>query len=203
MLTPEPGTDELQLTAVFPAVTVEEARAATGWPLQVGRRSRSDRSRRRPGTRNPARTACAHARGTQPPRARSRLTREHIPRSPPCRTRNPRRLEPPPEDGTSRAECPGHDRTRRRGRFALVSARLSVRDVARPRHRGLGRRRQPVPRFRRRHRRVRDGPRPPEGGHRDQGGGRQVPAHLERLLAREHDPADRAAGRAWRRWASR
>ncbi len=30
---------------------------------------------------------------------------------------------------------------------------------------------------------------------RDQGGGRQVPAHLERLLAREHDAADRAAGR--------
>ena len=35
VLTPEPGTDELQLTALFPGATVEEARAATGWPLQV------------------------------------------------------------------------------------------------------------------------------------------------------------------------
>jgi len=35
MLTPEPGTDELQLTALFHGATVEEARAATGWPLKV------------------------------------------------------------------------------------------------------------------------------------------------------------------------
>lgn len=35
VLTPEPGTDELQLTALFPGATVDEARAATGWPLQV------------------------------------------------------------------------------------------------------------------------------------------------------------------------
>ncbi len=90
LLTPEPGTDELQLTAVFPEVTVDQARAATGWPLQVGGRSRSDRSADAHRTRNPARTAGAHARGTQPPRARSRVTREHIPRSPPCRTRTPR-----------------------------------------------------------------------------------------------------------------
>ena len=35
LLTPEPGTDELRLTAVFPEVTVDQARAATGWPLQA------------------------------------------------------------------------------------------------------------------------------------------------------------------------
>ncbi len=35
VLTPEPVTDELQLTALFAGVTIDEARAATGWPLQV------------------------------------------------------------------------------------------------------------------------------------------------------------------------
>jgi len=35
VLTPAPVTDELQLTALFAGVTVDEARAATGWPLQV------------------------------------------------------------------------------------------------------------------------------------------------------------------------
>lgn len=35
VLTPEPGTDELHLTALFPGATAAEARAATGWPLQV------------------------------------------------------------------------------------------------------------------------------------------------------------------------
>jgi glutaconate CoA-transferase subunit B len=35
LLTPEPGTDELQLTALFPGATVDEARAATGWPLKI------------------------------------------------------------------------------------------------------------------------------------------------------------------------
>ncbi len=35
LLTPAPVTDELQLTALFAGVTVAEARAATGWPLQV------------------------------------------------------------------------------------------------------------------------------------------------------------------------
>ena len=35
VLTPEPGSDELHLTALFPGATVDEARAATGWPLQV------------------------------------------------------------------------------------------------------------------------------------------------------------------------
>jgi glutaconate CoA-transferase subunit B len=35
VLAPAPVTDELQLTALFAGVTVDEARAATGWPLQV------------------------------------------------------------------------------------------------------------------------------------------------------------------------
>jgi glutaconate CoA-transferase subunit B len=34
-LTPDPETDELQLSALFPGATPDEARAATGWPLQV------------------------------------------------------------------------------------------------------------------------------------------------------------------------
>jgi glutaconate CoA-transferase subunit B len=34
-LEPHPGTDELQLTGLYPGVTVEAARAATGWPLEV------------------------------------------------------------------------------------------------------------------------------------------------------------------------
>jgi glutaconate CoA-transferase subunit B len=35
VLTPEAGTDELQLTALFPGATIDEARAATGWPLKI------------------------------------------------------------------------------------------------------------------------------------------------------------------------
>jgi glutaconate CoA-transferase subunit B len=35
VLRPHPETDELQLAALYPGVTVEAARAATGWPLQV------------------------------------------------------------------------------------------------------------------------------------------------------------------------
>jgi glutaconate CoA-transferase subunit B len=35
VLAPEPGSDELHLTALFPGATVAAARAATGWPLQV------------------------------------------------------------------------------------------------------------------------------------------------------------------------
>jgi glutaconate CoA-transferase subunit B len=35
MLAPEPGSQELQLSALFPEVTVDEARAAVGWPLKV------------------------------------------------------------------------------------------------------------------------------------------------------------------------
>jgi glutaconate CoA-transferase subunit B len=35
MLTPAPGSDELQLSALFPGATVDEARAAAGWPLMV------------------------------------------------------------------------------------------------------------------------------------------------------------------------
>ncbi len=33
ILRPHPETDELQLTALYPGVTLESARAATGWPL--------------------------------------------------------------------------------------------------------------------------------------------------------------------------
>ncbi len=35
VLRPHPDTDELQLTALYPGVTVEAARKATGWPLRV------------------------------------------------------------------------------------------------------------------------------------------------------------------------
>jgi glutaconate CoA-transferase subunit B len=35
LLAPEPETDELRLTALFPGVTIDDARAATGWPLAV------------------------------------------------------------------------------------------------------------------------------------------------------------------------
>jgi glutaconate CoA-transferase subunit B len=35
LLTPDPQTDELHLTALFPGVGVDAARAATGWPLAV------------------------------------------------------------------------------------------------------------------------------------------------------------------------
>jgi glutaconate CoA-transferase subunit B len=35
VLRPHPQTDELQLTALYPGVTVEAVRAATGWPLKV------------------------------------------------------------------------------------------------------------------------------------------------------------------------
>ena len=34
-LTPEPGSDELVLSALFPGVTADEARAAVGWPLRA------------------------------------------------------------------------------------------------------------------------------------------------------------------------
>ncbi|MBF6024078.1 CoA-transferase subunit beta [Lysobacter niastensis] len=35
VLTPHPQTDELQLSALFEEATIEEARAATGWPLAL------------------------------------------------------------------------------------------------------------------------------------------------------------------------
>jgi glutaconate CoA-transferase subunit B len=38
LLTPEAGSEELQLSALFPGVTVDEARAAVGWPLRVAAR---------------------------------------------------------------------------------------------------------------------------------------------------------------------
>jgi glutaconate CoA-transferase subunit B len=35
VLRPNPGTFELELTALYPGVSVEAARVATGWPLKV------------------------------------------------------------------------------------------------------------------------------------------------------------------------
>jgi len=35
VLRPHPQTEELQLSALYPGVSVDAARAATGWPLQV------------------------------------------------------------------------------------------------------------------------------------------------------------------------
>jgi len=35
ILTPEPGSEELRLTALFAGVSADEARAAVGWPLRV------------------------------------------------------------------------------------------------------------------------------------------------------------------------
>jgi glutaconate CoA-transferase subunit B len=35
VLQPHPASDELQLAALFDGTTVDEARAATGWPLKV------------------------------------------------------------------------------------------------------------------------------------------------------------------------
>jgi glutaconate CoA-transferase, subunit B len=37
LLAPHPDTEELELTALYPGVTVEAARAATGWPLRLAR----------------------------------------------------------------------------------------------------------------------------------------------------------------------
>jgi glutaconate CoA-transferase subunit B len=37
-LAPHPDTDELQLVALFDGVTVDEARAAVGWPLMLADR---------------------------------------------------------------------------------------------------------------------------------------------------------------------
>ena len=38
MLTPDPDSEELQLSALYDGVTVDEARAAVGWPLRVTER---------------------------------------------------------------------------------------------------------------------------------------------------------------------
>ena len=38
VLRPDPDTDELTLSALYPGITVEAARAATGWPLKVADR---------------------------------------------------------------------------------------------------------------------------------------------------------------------
>ena len=155
------------LTALFADATVDEARAAVGWPLAAGR----TRRHRLPPPTAPeldtlralhARTREAHAQA----RGASRFAepqRRHRPGTDPDGQL--------PHDAAThiQTELPGpkaraHDRARRRGDLALVSARLSVRDVARPRHRSLGRRRQPLPRLRRRHRGVQHRPRASAGG---------------------------------------
>jgi glutaconate CoA-transferase, subunit B len=41
VLSPDPATHELQLTALYEGVSVDEARAAVGWPLQVAARVES------------------------------------------------------------------------------------------------------------------------------------------------------------------
>ncbi len=38
VLRPDPDTDELTLSALYPGITVEAARAATGWPLRIAAR---------------------------------------------------------------------------------------------------------------------------------------------------------------------
>ena len=65
-----------------------------------------------------------------------------------------------------------------------------------PWHRGLGRRRQPLPRLHGRHRRVQHRAQPPGRGAGDQGCGGEVPAHLQRLLARGPGAPGRAHERA-------
>ena len=38
ILTPAAGSDELEVTALFPGATADEARSAVGWPLAVAAR---------------------------------------------------------------------------------------------------------------------------------------------------------------------
>ena len=67
-----PDTDELALSALFPDITVEEARAAVGWPLASPTSSRHRRrARRAHELDDPARAACAHRRGARAARATS------------------------------------------------------------------------------------------------------------------------------------
>ena len=74
--------------------------------------------------------------------------------------------QPAHQDRAARPEGARTPGARCRGRLALLPARLPVRDVARPGRRGLGRRRQPLPRLRGRHRRVQHRAQPPGGGAR-------------------------------------
>ena len=182
MLTPAP--DERR-TAADGAVFGSHARARLAPPRagRCGSRRTSRPSRRRPTTNF---TPCA-------PCMRARARRTAAPcASPPEAVlhQEPHRAQPAHSDRTSRAARPCVDRARCQGDFAELSARLSVRDVARPRHRGLGRRRQSVPRFHvaaspyaRRATRI------PIVVEAVKTGSREIPAHLERLLAREHGRA--------------
>ena len=71
ILTPQPHTDELELTALYDGVTVEQARAAVGWPLAVaGRIERIEPPRPHELTALRAlnaRTAAAHRRAVELP----------------------------------------------------------------------------------------------------------------------------------------
>ena len=60
VLAPDPTTRELTLVALHPGVTVEQAKAATGWDLEG--RNASSRSRRRPPMRSFATLRDLHAR---------------------------------------------------------------------------------------------------------------------------------------------
>ena len=71
ILAPQPGTDELALSAVYPGISVDEARAAVGWPLAI---SDSPAGVPRPTGEElaalralHARTAAAHARPVELP----------------------------------------------------------------------------------------------------------------------------------------
>jgi hypothetical protein len=52
ILTPHPVTDELQLSALFADVTVDDVRAAIGWPAGGGRRGYARRTADRARTRH-------------------------------------------------------------------------------------------------------------------------------------------------------
>ena len=97
---------------------------------------------------------------------------------------------PPPGPALAR-----HHRARRARHVAELPQGLSAGDGARLRAGGRGRRRQPLPRLRGRHRRGGHRPLPPRGGGRDQGPGRPLPAHVRhRLLLRRRRQPGRAPG---------
>ena len=90
----------------------------------------------------------------------------------------------------------GHSRARRGGDVPVLPEGLPVRHGPRAGRRGLGRGREPLPRFRGGHRRVQHGAQPSAGGPGDQGRRGQVPPHLLGLLARRPGAPRRAHQRA-------
>ena len=196
-----PETEELQLTALVRGYHRDEAQAAVGWPLELARHIDTVASADADRTAGIARAQRTHRTGAPAAGADS----GHDPGSPTMRSQiqgvfrdNPHiKTELPGPEGA------GDDCARCRRDLALLSARLSVRDVAWPRQRSLGRGRQPLPGFHGRHRRLRHRPCAPEGGGGGERGRRRIPAHFQRLLARGHGRPRRAPGEAWRRWASR